>query len=63
MSNLHLDLTLRPVAPAAAAPLLVASALPIDDLDQPAAPAAIQATAQFTSLCPASAVVMRRGLA
>jgi len=32
-------------------------------VDRAAAPAAIQAHAQFTSLCPASAVVMRRHLA
>jgi len=32
-------------------------------IDRAAAPAAIQATAQFTSLCPASAVVMRGDLA
>jgi len=148
MPDLHLDLTLRPVAPAAAAPLLAACELPIDDLDSPAlelvgafggdallgviglercgaglgllrslavapaarargiagvlcgeliararraelrelflltttaadyftrhgfarseraaAPAAIRAHAQFTSLCPASAVLMRRDLA
>jgi len=36
MPDLHLDLTLRPITPVDAAPLLAASELPIDDLADPA---------------------------